>query len=73
LARAIFGEEGVRFGACGADRRRQHLAEHALTPEGAEAVGMARQILDAGIDKLLLEGRQQMETACLFQRGHGAA
>ena len=73
LARAIFGKEGVGLGVRRTDRRDEHLAERALAPERAQTIGVARQVLDAGIDELLLEGGEQMETACLFQRGGSAA
>jgi len=69
LLRTIFGEEGIRLGLRRADRRHQHLAEHALTPEGAQAVGMAWHVLHAGIDELLLKGGAQIEAACLRQSG----
>ena len=42
-----------------AHRRHQHFAEDALPPLGIEAVGRARQLLDAGIDELVLEGRRR--------------
>ena len=68
LARAILGEKTVGLGARGADRRGQHLAEDPLAAKGAQAVSMTRQILDAGIDKLLFERGDQVEPAHLCQR-----
>ena len=67
LARAVFGQEGIRLDPRPAHRGDQHLAEDALPPIGVEAIGRARQLLDAGIDELVLEGGVELQAGRLLR------
>ena len=73
LARAVFGEEGVRHHAGGAHRRDEAFAEGALAAEGIQAVGVAVALLVAGVDELLLERGDQAQAGRRIQCGDGAA
>ena len=56
LARPVFGEEAVRHRPGRAQCGDKGFAETALAAERAKRIGVARALLDAGIDELLLEG-----------------
>ena len=73
LPAAIFGQEAVGGEARGAQRRHVGFAEDPLAAVGVERIGRAGPVLDAGIDKLLLERRQERKTCGLVERGEGAA
>src|SRR5205085_2450861 len=68
LALGIFGEECVRLDAGLAHRRNQHLAKNPLPPPRVETVGRSGHVLDAGVDELMLERREELQASRLFER-----
>ena len=73
LALAVFGQEGIGLEPSGAKRGDKTSAEAALGAPGAETIGMAGTILNAGIDELLLEGGNEVKPARRIERCDSAA
>jgi len=73
LARAIFGEKGVRHDARAAQGGDERLTEATLSAKGAERISVARPVGDASVEKFLFERRDKAHARNLFQLVYGAA
>lgn len=67
LARAVFGQEGIRQYAGLANGGDEGFGKTALAPQHVQRVAGAGTVLDAGIDELLFEGGADGEARALPQ------